>query len=310
MMRYAEIHQLLPLKRFFRLVVARARHVGLRIIGVALIAVFPLLSTAANYDYSNASISPDSERKSAPPIDDLIGRLEQRLAADSNDFSGWLLLMQSYLHLDAPEQAKLAFQRALALAGDSADELVRLATAIEQSVALLGVTSDELIRKALALNPDHLQASRLAADRVVRGTGPSISYISALLGEPVRAPDQGHPAAALQMQVHVSLSEPLQTEVLPTDVVFVFVRSASKPMPLAVVRKQVKDLPFHVVFDESTAMIKGHTFTREQTDLEVVARVSRSGDTMGQKGDLQGTYSGVSATHSDTIEVVVDTLVN
>lgn len=268
---------------------------------LSLTLLSPALSIAGNYDGSAGN---------APPVSALVDKLDERLAADSEDFSGWLLLMQSYLHLNQPGKAKRALDRARVLAEDNADELVRLANAIEGSGAALGVSPGELTQKALALDPNHPGASTLVADRVMQGDPPTIGYLGNLLDGQAPAPAQADAASALPIRVHVSLSEKLRTDVQPSDTVFVYVKSASAAMPLSVVRKQVKDLPVQVIFDESTAMIKGHTLSADDTDLEVVARVSRSGETRAQKGDLQGIYSGFSGTHSDTIEVVVDTLLN
>ena len=89
----------------------------------------------------------------------------------------------------------------------------------------------------------------------------------------------------------VALSDALKSKVNLEDTVFVLVRAAEGPkMPLAIVRKQVKDLPFKFTLDDTTSMspqMKVSNFEQ----VVVIARVSKSGNAMPQPGDLQGSSS-------------------
>jgi cytochrome c-type biogenesis protein CcmH len=91
----------------------------------------------------------------------------------------------------------------------------------------------------------------------------------------------------------VALSSALKAQTSPTDTVFVLVRAAEGPkMPLAIVRKQVKDLPFNFTLDDTTSMspqMKVSSFNQ----VVVVARVSKSGNAISQPGDLLGTSETV-----------------
>ncbi|HEX5363996.1 MAG TPA: c-type cytochrome biogenesis protein CcmI [Gallionella sp.] len=118
------------------------------------------------------------------------------------------------------------------------------------------------------------------------------------------------PAAdpALAITGKVSLSPALAAKVAPTDIVFILARAANGPkMPLAVLRKQVKDLPMEFTLDDSMAMqpqLKLSGFDQ----VVVVARVSKSGSPMGQPGDLEGLVQSAKP-GSKGLNIVIDTVV-
>ena len=79
----------------------------------------------------------------------------------------------------------------------------------------------------------------------------------------------------------------------PDDTVFIFARPANGPkMPLAIVRKQVKDLPYQFTLDDTQAMSPQFKLSGFP-EVVVAARVSRTGDAMPQDGDLAGQAEGV-----------------
>lgn len=128
--------------------------------------------------------------------------------------------------------------------------------------------------------------------------------------EAMQGKDAEKPAAdpALAITGKVALSPSIAAQVAPTDTVFILARAAVGPkMPLAVMRKQVKDLPMEFTLDDSMAMqpqLKLSGFDQ----VVVVARVSKSGSPMGQPGDLEGMVQAVKP-GSKNLNLVIDSVV-
>lgn len=115
-------------------------------------------------------------------------------------------------------------------------------------------------------------------------------------------------AAPNSVSGKISLSPALVGKVAPTDTVFVLARAAQGPrMPLAVFRKQVKDLPMDFTLDDSMAMQPQMKLSGFQ-QVVVAARVSKSGGAMSQPGDFEG-ISQVIKPGTTGLNIVIDTVV-
>lgn len=118
------------------------------------------------------------------------------------------------------------------------------------------------------------------------------------------------PAAAGGARISgtVSLNRELLAKAAPTDTLFVFARAVSgPPMPLAVVRAQVKDLPLKFTLDESMAMMPNMSLAKF-SEVVVGARISKSGNAMPQSGDLLGQKSPVKVGSTD-LAIAIDSVV-
>ncbi len=86
----------------------------------------------------------------------------------------------------------------------------------------------------------------------------------------------------------VKLAAALAARAAPEDTVFVLARPAQGGrMPLAAVRVKVKDLPMTFSFDDSMAMNPSAKLS-DFAEVVVAARVSKSGNVVPQRGDLEG----------------------
>jgi len=114
------------------------------------------------------------------------------------------------------------------------------------------------------------------------------------------------PAAALRGSV--SLDPALAARARADDTLFVFARAAEGPrMPLAILRKQVRDLPLEFVLDDGSAMSPAARLSSSRS-VVVGARISRAGDAMPQPGDLQG-WSAAVAPGTSGLKIVISEVV-
>jgi len=104
------------------------------------------------------------------------------------------------------------------------------------------------------------------------------------------APKMTNPNAVIAGTVR--LAPALDKQVQAEDTVFITARPAQGGrMPLAVMRRQVKDLPLQFTLDDSQAMSPSNALSSAR-EVIVTARISKSGNAMPQAGDWQG-VSGV-----------------
>ena len=188
---------------------------------------------------------------------------------------------------------------ALALSGSAAMERGDYATAITRWQTLID-----------QLEPDsqdiHIYRGGIKQAGVLLAAQPGGKEKLAQLSSG-KAPEKAVANSAAAITGNVSLSPALAGKVAPTDTVFILARAAQGPkMPLAVLRKQVKDLPLKFTLDDSMSMqpqLKLSGFEQ----VVVVARVSKSGTPMAQPGDLQG-LTGAIKPGVKGLNIVIDSV--
>ena len=118
------------------------------------------------------------------------------------------------------------------------------------------------------------------------------------------ATDSPAAAAGVSLKVKVSLAPAVAKKAAPEDVVYIFARAVHGPrMPLAIVRKQVKDLPTTVVLDDSSGMMSDMKLS-SVPEVIVIARVTKSGNPSAQAGDLEGQSAAIKP-NAQTMELSI-----
>ncbi len=173
--------------------------------------------------------------------------------------------------------AQQALQRALKIDPQQATALgLRGMNAFEQKDYATAVTAWTGLLAGMPAGSPQATAISAALQRA-RALAPK----DALLAET----ETGKGAAGTALKVSVAADIGTQ---LPADTtVFVYARAAQGPkMPLAIKRLQLGDLPATVELDDSTAMSPAMRLSTTDT-VQVVARISRSGQAAAQSGDWE-----------------------
>lgn len=112
----------------------------------------------------------------------------------------------------------------------------------------------------------------------------------AAAGPAPEAPKSASGAASIEVSVSIGSA----ASVSPSDTVFVYARAwQGAKMPLAIAKFPVSELPKAVRLDKTMAMAPGMDITTA-AQLEVVARVSKSGSAIAAAGDWQASQGPLS----------------
>jgi cytochrome c-type biogenesis protein CcmH len=294
---------------------------------LAGVIVFAVGLSAGFYHYLGNPDVP-SGAGSMPDVNEMVASLETRLEKNPDDIDGWKMLGRSYETLQNFDKSIVAYETAVELEqAKNPQTLVALAVVLMgQSNGELSTRSSSLFENALALDPNNPNAlfyagaaaanrgnTELAADRweLLLGLDPPESIRNLLLAKVNEW--RGVTAAPMEalseaVSVSISVADEVTSTIAPETTVFVIVRDPAQPSPpIAVVRRQLADFPTQVVLSDRDAMIPGRPLSAF-ANIEIVARVSLSGEPAAQAGDWFGSLV-VDRRTADTIELVIDQVV-
>jgi cytochrome c-type biogenesis protein CcmH len=255
-----------------------------------------------------------------------LNALEAKSAQNPNDPEVLFILARSYVELGRYADGARKYDSLTKLVPNEAMLWADYADALAMTHSTLIGAPTKLLDRALEIDPNHAKALALSGtaamergdftaaivhwDKLLKQI-PAGSEDATMIEEGLKqarqmlAQGKGGKAAQALEQINepstkaqatgkeritgtVTLSDELKNRADPNDTLFVLVRAAQGPkMPLAIVRKQVKDLPLRFSMDDSMAMspqMKMSNFDQ----VVVVARISKSGNAMPQPGDLMG----------------------
>ncbi len=270
-------------------------------------------------------------------VNAMVMQLANRLKQDPSNAKDWRMLGRSFKHLKEYKLAANSFKKAYELLGD--EPMVMLQYADSLVMANGGVFSGQpetLIFKALEKLPNNETALWLAGmvKAEKKQFSQAISYWDKLLAVlpvgsdsatqvknliiQVKGQSSGikpvensvistaKVEATVSINVQVSIADDIKAKVSPTDTVFIYAKALTgPPMPLAIVRKQVSDLPLTVTLDDTMAMMPTMKLSNFKA-VKVMARVSKSGTAMPKKGDFVGSLELTQLNNKQSIVIVIN----
>jgi cytochrome c-type biogenesis protein CcmH len=271
-----------------------------------------LYAVLSQYDWARAT--PVTDTPAA-----MTARLARRLAREPNDLPGWLRLGKSYMELEQFPLAARAYQRADAMSEHrSVEALMGLAESmIAQDEEQIAGEAGKLFDRILELEPQNLKAlfyggyaalargdgatGRARFDAMLRQPLPDniraivekqLATIDAALAQGGAAQQSSSAPAAgePQVRVRITVSPKLKYQLTAESALFVLARDPAQPGPPFAAKRLPIQLPVEVTLSAADAMMPQRRISAGQT-LEVVARISLSGQPQSTSGDPFGQVS-------------------
>lgn len=306
---------------------------GQRALALTLGAVL-LAATAGLYLWVGTPPALDAANRKAPEtIEEAITQLQAALRRDPTQPEGWQLLGRQYSRMGQRDAALEAYGRAIALDERNPDLLAEAAEvrALLDPERRFDEQAGELLQRALQIDPNHERA-RLFTGVMQRQAGHAAA--AAATWEPLLVGLDPAPAAALRerinearadaglepladapaaeagahaIQVQLSLAPALagDTRFGPDTTVFVLARIPDgPPMPVAVQKRRLGELPLQLTLGDADAAMPTLKLSA-MSEVEVLARISPSGDATPQPGDVQSVPVRIRLPATGTVELVI-----
>jgi cytochrome c-type biogenesis protein CcmH len=291
--------------------------------GPAVIALLVPVLAMGMYLHFGASDKVELTSELATPptsVEDMTQRLERVVAAQPDSAQGLFFLGRAYMSQNRPADAARIFERTAAVAGREPQLLGQWAQALYfaagkkwsaqiqaltdealkadpkevTSLGLLGISAFEGKRYQDAIDYWQRLLVQLPADDGSRGplqggidqakarllaSGGQVAAVAA-------SPDAAKAPNTVGIKVRVELGDALKAKVQAGDSVFIFARATKgPPIPLAVKRLTVADLPVTVDLGDADAM-RPDLKLSSYPEVQLMARVSRAGQPV--KGEWIG----------------------
>ena len=241
--------------------------------------------------------------------------IEQRLRDNPEDAQGWFMLGRTLMAQQKFDQAVTAYRRTYDLVGEEPGVIIPLADALAmQSGGKMEGEPEALVLRALEISPQHptgLWLAGLAAEQrdafqlaydywsrllpMIQDDPQSEQEVRRLISVlEQRDPSlQSKVVTGNSLTLIVNLSDEIKHLADENDMVFVYAKAMNgPPMPLAVKRTSVAELPIRITLSDEDAMVAGMKLSSFD-QIIVGARVSKSGNPVAQVGDLFVEVKGV-----------------
>lgn len=300
-----------------------------------IILMLPLLSLFLYGFLGDANAIKKAElqqanQKTAENVQSVIKQLQDKLKQKPDDIEGWTMLARAYVYIQQYQNAAdvfaeinrrqpnnpevmLQYADSLAMSRDGrmsgepaalAEQALKQLPEDKTALWLVGMAKAEAGEFAEAIRHWQKLSRLLPADaEAQQQVGNMIKMAEA---EQQGTSARASTSASVDIHVHVDINAALKAKADAQQTVFIYAQAATGPkMPLAIVRKQLKDLPLDVVLNDSMAM-QPQMHLADFKQLRIVARLSKTGNAMQQSGDLIGTAELDLATDNHPLSININ----
>ena len=298
-------------------------------LGLATFALYRLMGTPAATGRVAADTMPAS-------LGEAISQLQAELERNPNQPQGWLLLGKSLASEGRLTEASDALVRAVKLLPDDPDLLVEAAQSrlYASSERKLDPQAIAWVRHALSVQPGHQRATWLLgisqrqngqSAEAAKTWEPLLAQVDAATAATLRQQidaaraDAGLPAlppatepakrasgaSALAVKVALDPDFAARVRLRGDTTVFVIARiPGGPPMPVAVQKHSLQELPLTLTLDDGDSPMPTQKLSALK-EVELVARLSASGNPMRQEGDLESEPVRVTLPTTTRVELVL-----
>jgi len=274
---------------------------------------------------NNQGATTDGTQQEVPDMQQIVAGINAHLEENPQDARAWFMLGRAHLSLGEYEEATAVLRKSLEIEPTNIDAKLRLADSIglTQQGDLAGEPVN-LLEDILQQQPNHPQGLWLYGIALeqrgdvqqavaswqqllpliqddARATGEVKQLIANAGGQPAGTAttssaepqvNDNNPAAAT-LNVEVSVAPGLADELDASTAVFVYAKAMNgPPMPLAVQRLSLADLPATVELSDEQAMMASMKLSAFPM-VAIGARISPSGDAIAKTGDLYAEISDI-----------------
>ena len=301
---------------------------------VAMLVVVPALAFCL-YRIVGTPAGLSAPTRAQPPqtLAEAIAGLEADLKRDPSQLDGWRLLARAHAEEGRADKARDAFARAAALAPDNdevqveysesraladprkrfdADAVARLQRVLERNSAhqrarwFLGIAQRQAGDDAAAAQTWEPLLTQVDANTAA-SLRPQIDAAREAAGLPPLPSAPAASASPNALTVKVALDPDFAARVrLRGDAsIFVIARvPGGPPMPVAVEKRTLQELPLDAVLDDGDSPMPTQKLSTLK-EVEVIARLSASGDAMRQEGDIESAPVRVTLPAKSPVELVI-----
>lgn len=296
---------------------------------LAIVLSLPLALGLLYAVVGNRGTLDPAKRDAAPTLDQTVDALALHMRTQPDSLEGLVLLGRSRKEQQRYGDAHAAFAQALKLAPRDPDLMVELAEvmALENDEHRVQGQALQLLQQALSIDPRNQRALwfvGIAQYQQRRYTDAAATWQLLLQLAPAqtqpalrRQIDEARARAGLPplpevaagpalLSVRVDIAPALKARLAPTDVLFVLARQpGGPPMPLAVKRIPAQNFPLIVFLADTDGPMPTMRLSQQKT-VEVLARVSKSGDALPQSGDFEAHAKPADVGAKTQTEIVID----